>query len=185
MKSVFALSYAFGSRTLILHKAVLLGKMQIVIVLFILIVMHRPFNYHAIEISSSYSNCLKESYIWESKKAFRRNTNEKKRRKTNYKGDIEIWLEYFIIRHNYGCLWCTYIFFAPRKYHLVQLLLLDGVLYAYAHTVNSKLVYYVIITGNQWYFEIELDFYEQRIEDFLSFHQTDELILALKICTFI
>ena len=51
--------------------------MQIVIVLFILIVMHQPFNYHAIEISSSYSNCFKESYIWESKKAFRRNTNEK------------------------------------------------------------------------------------------------------------
>ena len=29
------------------------GKMQIVIVLFILIFMHRPFNYHAIEILSS------------------------------------------------------------------------------------------------------------------------------------
>ena len=51
--------------------------MQIVIVLFILIVMHRPLNYHAIEISSSYSNCFKESYIWESKKTFRMNTNEK------------------------------------------------------------------------------------------------------------
>ena len=55
--------------------------MQIVIVLFILIVMHRPLNYHAIEISSSYSNCFKESYIWESKKTFRRNTNEKKTKK--------------------------------------------------------------------------------------------------------
>ena len=63
MESVFALGHAFGSRTLILHTAELLGKMQIVIFLFILIVMHRPFNYHAIEISSSYSNCFKESYI--------------------------------------------------------------------------------------------------------------------------
>ena len=76
MESVFALIHAFGSRTLILHTAELLGKMQIVIVLFILTVMHRPLNYHAIEISSSYSN-FKESYIWESKKAFRMNTNEK------------------------------------------------------------------------------------------------------------
>ena len=75
--------------------------------------MHRPFNYHAIEISSSYSNCFKESYIWESKKIFRKNPNEQ-RRKKNYKGDIEIWLEYFIIRHNYGCLWCTYVSFGPR-----------------------------------------------------------------------
>ena len=77
VESVFALSHAFGSRTLILHTAELLGKMQIVIVLFILTVMHRPLNYHAIEISSFYSNCFKESYIWESKKAFGRNTNEK------------------------------------------------------------------------------------------------------------
>ena len=53
--------------------------MQIVIVLFILIVMHRPFNYHAIEISSSYSNCFKESYIWESKKNI---LEEYKRKKT-------------------------------------------------------------------------------------------------------
>ena len=30
-----------------------------------------------------------------------------------------------------------------------------GVLYAYDHTVHWKLVYYVIITCNQWYFEIE------------------------------
>ena len=77
--------------------------MQIVFVLLILTVKPQPLNYHAIEISSSYSNCFKESYIWESKKAFRRNTNEKKRRKKNYKGDIEIWLGYFIVRHNYGC----------------------------------------------------------------------------------
>ena len=77
VESVFALSHAFGSRTLILHTAELLGEMQIVIVLFILTVMHRPLNYHAIEISSFYSNCFKESYIWESKKAFGRNTNEK------------------------------------------------------------------------------------------------------------
>ena len=76
-KQNFAFSHAFGSRTLILHIAELLGKMQIVIVLFILTVMHRPLNYHAIEISSFYSNCFKESYIWESKKAFGRNTNEK------------------------------------------------------------------------------------------------------------
>ena len=85
VESVFALSHAFGSRTLILHTAELLGKMQIVFVLLILTVKPQPLNYHAIEISSSYSNCFKESYIWESKKAFRRNTNEKKRRKKNYK----------------------------------------------------------------------------------------------------
>ena len=48
-----------------------------VFVLLILTVKPQPLNYHAIEISSSYSNCFKESYIWESKKAFRRNTNEK------------------------------------------------------------------------------------------------------------
>ena len=59
MESVFALSHAFGSRTLILHTAELLGKMQIVIVLFILTVMHRPLNYHAIEISSFYSTVSK------------------------------------------------------------------------------------------------------------------------------
>ena len=102
VESVFAFSHAFGSRTLILHIAELFGKMQIVIVLFILTVMHRPLNYHAIEISSFYSNC----FIWEKYK-------RKKRRRTNYKGDIEIWLGYFIVRLNYGCLWCTYIFFAP------------------------------------------------------------------------
>ena len=39
VESVFALSHAFGSRTLILHTAELLGKMQIVFVLFILTVM--------------------------------------------------------------------------------------------------------------------------------------------------
>ena len=59
----FALIHAFCSRTLILHTAELLGKMQIVFVLFILTVMPRSLNYHAIEISSSYSNCFKESYI--------------------------------------------------------------------------------------------------------------------------
>ena len=42
--------------------------MQIVFVLLILTVKPQPLNYHAIEISSSYSNCFKESYIWESKK---------------------------------------------------------------------------------------------------------------------
>ena len=51
----------------LLHTAELLGKMQIVFVLLILTVTPRPLNYHAIEISSSYSNCFKESYIWESK----------------------------------------------------------------------------------------------------------------------
>ena len=59
----FALSHAFCSRTLILHTAELLGKMQIVFVLFILTVMPRSLNYHAIEISSFYSHCFKESYI--------------------------------------------------------------------------------------------------------------------------
>ena len=73
--------------------------MQIVFVLLILTVKPQPLNYHAIEISSPYSSCFEESYIWESKKVFRKNPNEQ-RRKKNFKGDIEIWHGYFIIRHN-------------------------------------------------------------------------------------
>ena len=77
----FALGHAFCSRTLILQTAELLSKMQIVFVLFILTVMPRSLNYHTIEISRFYSNCFKESYIWESKRYLgRTQTNKEERR---------------------------------------------------------------------------------------------------------
>ena len=56
-------SYVWRRKFNISYNRVHSVRCKLLFFLFILTVMHQPFNYHATEISSFWSNCFKQSYI--------------------------------------------------------------------------------------------------------------------------